>query len=95
MPGWWLGQADNRDGDPSVSPEQWDRELRQAGFSGTDCAVLDDEPPHHVNVSIFSTAINTEPAPAPKQVTFLHRKQKNPFARDLAARFQLQGTRVD
>ncbi|KAK2616898.1 hypothetical protein QQS21_000276 [Conoideocrella luteorostrata] len=40
LPGWWLGEADNRYPQPYVSFERWDAELKQAGFS--DCRAIYD-----------------------------------------------------
>jgi len=45
MPGWWLGEADGRVNEPIITVERWSKELSAAGFSGIECAVLDD--PNH------------------------------------------------
>jgi SAM-dependent methyltransferase len=71
LSGWWLGVDDNRSDEPFVSPERWDRELRQAGFSGLEAAVvLDDEAPYQLNATMVTT-IAPEILPA-KMVTLLH-----------------------
>ncbi|KAK3685289.1 putative polyketide synthase [Podospora appendiculata] len=57
LPGWWLGEADGRPDEPFVSVSRWDSELREAGFSGTDAAVFDDEQPFQINANIISTAV--------------------------------------
>lgn len=60
LPGWWLGEADQRPTEPIVSPERWDLELRRAGFSGIECLVHDD-PNHvdHIGVNMIATPIRT------------------------------------
>ncbi|KAK7739675.1 Type I Iterative PKS [Cytospora paraplurivora] len=37
LPGWWLGVDKGRVLSPHVSPEEWDKLLRENGFSGVDC----------------------------------------------------------
>ncbi|KAF5858310.1 hypothetical protein ETB97_004590 [Aspergillus alliaceus] len=34
LPGWWVGENDGRYGGPSITLEQWDKVLRETGFSG-------------------------------------------------------------
>ncbi|KAL4863050.1 hypothetical protein BDV12DRAFT_189962 [Aspergillus spectabilis] len=58
LPGWWLGEADGRPTEPIVSPERWDMELRNAGFSGIECIVHDD--PNcvdHIGVNMIATPV--------------------------------------
>ena len=50
LPGWWLGEEDGRAGEPYVSPERWDSELKKAGFLGTDAVAFD----HQVNANIVA-----------------------------------------
>lgn len=58
LPGWWLGEADQRPTEPIVSPERWDLELRSAGFSGIECLVQDDpDRMHHIGVNMIATPI--------------------------------------
>ncbi|KAL2855595.1 hypothetical protein BJX68DRAFT_216696 [Aspergillus pseudodeflectus] len=51
LPGWWLGRADNREWEPYISPERWDKELRNAGFLGAESLVHDG----HMNAYIISS----------------------------------------
>lgn len=60
LPGWWLGEADQRPTEPIVSPERWDLELRSAGFSGIECLVHDDpDCMHHIGVNMIATPVRT------------------------------------
>ncbi|KAJ8200355.1 hypothetical protein LV164_008594 [Aspergillus fumigatus] len=34
LPGWWVGENDGRYGGPSITLDQWDKMLRETGFSG-------------------------------------------------------------
>lgn len=56
--GWWLGEADDRKYEPYVMPERWDRELKAAGFTGTDTVVYDAEDPYQ-----YCAAIVAQPQP--------------------------------
>lgn len=38
LPGWWLGQADNRKYSPCIDIAGWDTVMRKTGFSGVDAA---------------------------------------------------------
>ncbi|WAO96249.1 Carrier domain-containing protein [Fusarium falciforme] len=55
--GWWLGEADGREWEPYVSVERWDHELKSAGFSGVDTAVLDAEEPFNYGAAVVSTKV--------------------------------------
>ena len=52
--GWWLGEADGRPDEPYVSVGRWDEELKAAGFSGVDTAIMDAEPPYQYCAAIVS-----------------------------------------
>lgn len=34
LPGWWVGESDGRHGGPSITLDEWDKVLRETGFSG-------------------------------------------------------------
>lgn len=36
LPGWWLGQDDGREFHPTLNPNEWNKVLRDTGFSGVD-----------------------------------------------------------
>jgi NADPH:quinone reductase-like Zn-dependent oxidoreductase/SAM-dependent methyltransferase len=54
-PEWWVGVADGRTEAPYIESSRWDNELREAGLSGNDAVVFDDDHPYHINASIIST----------------------------------------
>lgn len=43
LPGWWLGAEDDRVLSPCLPKEQWDRLLRETGFSGIDTSTPDHD----------------------------------------------------
>ncbi|KAJ3541377.1 hypothetical protein NM208_g4643 [Fusarium decemcellulare] len=55
--GWWLGEADGRPWEPYVTVDRWEDELKAAGFSGIDTAVIDAEEPNHYCAAIVSTKV--------------------------------------
>lgn len=68
-PDSWVGTESDRGQEPFVTTSRWDTELRDAGLSGNDCVVLDDDHPYHINASIVSTLLST-PSP-PGEVSIL------------------------
>ncbi|KAK2601916.1 hypothetical protein QQS21_004507 [Conoideocrella luteorostrata] len=93
LPGWWTGDDDGRLETPCVSPERWDRELRDAGFSGADTVLLDDDPPYSICANILSTAqtVVTDDA---RTIVFLYKEEKHEFACSLASMLERQDIRI-
>ncbi|PGH10329.1 hypothetical protein GX51_00086 [Blastomyces parvus] len=52
LPGWWLGEEDNRPNEPYVKPARWVAELARAGFGKLDAVCQDANEPFQLN-SIF------------------------------------------
>ncbi|ROV97139.1 hypothetical protein VMCG_07466 [Cytospora schulzeri] len=52
--GWWLGEADGRNWEPYVQPEQWDVDLKAAGFTGVEAAVTDQDVPYRLAATIIA-----------------------------------------
>ncbi|KAH8664734.1 polyketide synthase [Xylariales sp. PMI_506] len=42
IPGWWVSEDGREDG-PLISEGEWDKELRKAGFTGTDIVIRDND----------------------------------------------------
>lgn len=94
LPGWWLGENDNRIQEPYVTPERWDRELKDVGFSGTDVAIFDSEPPYNINVNIISRLKRT--VRSHSRITLLHRQdQFVPFVVNVLEILHDEGFQVD
>ena len=73
---FWLGAEDGRAEEPFVSSSRWETELREAGFSGNDALILDDETGFQVNTSIITTA--TAEIPSQREVSILTNNQEGP-----------------
>ena len=93
LPGWWLGEEDNRVDEPYISVERWDEELRAAGFSGVDSALYDDDIPYQINVNIVSSPAQT--ISYGREVTLLCDTDFSPIVRQIEALFVQAGFRVD
>ncbi|KAI4910493.1 Type I Iterative PKS [Alternaria infectoria] len=58
LPGWWLSEEKFRTSGPTITEPEWDRLLRENGFSGNDFVIRDyEEPAAHQCSVIFSTAV--------------------------------------
>lgn len=89
LPGWWIGQDDGREDVPFVSVARWDEELRNAGFSGVDSVMMDDDAPHYICGHIISHAL--VPVIERHTVLFLYDNRKHEFACSLATEFEREG----
>ncbi|KAI9820043.1 MAG: Type I Iterative PKS [Pycnora praestabilis] len=90
LPGWWLGDVDNRVDEPYVSPERWDKELWSSGFAGADAIIYDDEAPYHTNVHIVASPL-VKPL-FDKRVTLLCDSiEITPLLRDIKASMAAEG----
>lgn len=84
LPGWWLGEPDGRADEPYVSPDTWDKHLREAGFAG-----LDDFSVDGTETSRFIAFMAAKPATKPSRpalATVLH----DEFSKDLATKLAQQ-----
>ncbi|PYI12621.1 hypothetical protein BO78DRAFT_457054 [Aspergillus sclerotiicarbonarius CBS 121057] len=71
LPGWWLGEDDGRINEPYLTPDEWDKALKKAGFSGVDAAIYDAPRPYHINANIISRPLREQDS-NPRRVTLLH-----------------------
>jgi len=94
LPGWWLGEADGRIHEPYLSPERWNSELHNAGFSGTEAVILDAKGPYHINANIISRPRIT--AKVAGRVTLLHRPEDVlSYVEDMERVLKRQGFEID
>ncbi|KAJ5291615.1 Fum1p [Penicillium angulare] len=61
LPGWWIGENDDRADRPYVSPERWDYELRATGFTGSESYAYDHEPPFQHTFTMISRILPQDP----------------------------------
>ncbi|KNG88285.1 hypothetical protein ANOM_002507 [Aspergillus nomiae NRRL 13137] len=64
LPGWWIGEDDGRINRPYISPEDWDKKLQYAGFTGTE-AIRYDSDTYHLCVDIITRPAPVETATQP------------------------------
>lgn len=91
--GWWLAEEDGRADHPYISPEEWDRRLRDAGFSGCDSVTADYERPYTWMANIIAKpAIQYS---SPQKVTLLHSSKKNSFIAEVENLLRERGIDFD
>lgn len=66
-----LDQGEGMESVHELVNSRWDTELREAGFSGNDCVVLDDDHPFRISAAIVSTTAS--PSAARADMTILCR----------------------
>ncbi|KAJ9133675.1 Thiolase-like protein [Pleurostoma richardsiae] len=91
--GWWMGEADGRKWEPYVSVDRWDQELRGAGFTGVDTAVLDGEDPYQLCAAIVSQPAVKKAKLAVSAVTVLCEKPDEGVTQTLIS--ELRGRDID
>lgn len=93
LPGWWLGEFDDRPYQPNTSVERWDQELQATGFSGVESVVFDEDRPYQINVNIVSGPATA--TPRPKAITLLCDDRASAVAEQVEAVFVRKGYRLD
>lgn len=85
LPGWWASE-DGRQNEPLLSPSQWDKSLRDAGFSGTDATVSDgDEAQGHRMSVMVSTKPHQEEVASSKDIVVVITDDSSGFIGSLAS----------
>ncbi|KAE8147175.1 putative polyketide synthase [Aspergillus avenaceus] len=92
LPGWWLGQHDQRVQEPYVTPNRWNHELRAAGFTGADTVVYDQDQPFQCSAVILSTK-GCEKAQG--DVTLICHSDVHPLVTKVREHFQQAGYNVE
>ncbi|KAH7333356.1 hypothetical protein BKA65DRAFT_404016 [Rhexocercosporidium sp. MPI-PUGE-AT-0058] len=93
LPGWWLGETDNRPWEPYVSAQRWDAELKAAGFNGLDTVVYDHNEPYQMNANIIASHVERFP-PTPKALTILHAGKVTALQKACASAFVEKAVQV-
>ncbi|UNI16448.1 Type I Iterative PKS [Purpureocillium takamizusanense] len=63
LPGWWLGESDNRPDEPYISPERWAEEMLAAGFAKPEAMVVDGATPYQQSAGIIASPAYETPRP--------------------------------
>ncbi|KAJ4302895.1 Mycolipanoate synthase [Kalmusia sp. IMI 367209] len=90
--GWWLSQDDRTDS-PFLEPGEWDKRLRNAGFSGCDSVTLDYEKPYTWVANIVAKPAIKEPIR--QKVTLLQSSEKTQFIAKVEDALRAQGIEFD
>ncbi|GJN68105.1 type I Iterative Polyketide synthase (PKS) [Purpureocillium lilacinum] len=55
LPGWWLGDGDNRPDEPYISADRWAKEMVAAGFAEPEAMVIDGITPYQQSAGIIAS----------------------------------------
>ncbi|KAJ4859547.1 KR domain-containing protein [Trichoderma breve] len=87
LPGWWLGENDNRKWGPRLSESEWDVYLRRHGFGGLHVSFRDDSREDVYQSSlIFSVAVETTSPPLPKNAVVVKPAVADPVVDAMASK---------
>lgn len=91
LPGWWLGEEDDRLNRPFISTARWHQELQESGFTGADTIVYDEEQPFQCLAAIVAQPKSTvEPQPQ-RKMTILCDRSDSGVVRTLTTAFVESG----
>ncbi|RJE26620.1 polyketide synthase [Aspergillus sclerotialis] len=91
FPGWWLGEDDGRGREPFVSPDRWDQELRNTGFSGVAGLAYDSPPPYQITATMISMKCNTYPSERRVAMVAYGDIQSNPWVQVVEQKLRQKG----
>ncbi|KAL4866957.1 hypothetical protein BDV12DRAFT_210233 [Aspergillus spectabilis] len=90
LPGWWVGEADQRSDKPYVSVSRWKKELLSAGFDGIDFEIFEE-------ASLVVNMVSTCPIPSQglRTVNLLVPGKRCQWVVDVERHFEAQGCQVN
>ncbi|KAL4880320.1 hypothetical protein BJY04DRAFT_219314 [Aspergillus karnatakaensis] len=90
LPGWWVGESDQRFDKPYVSVNRWKSELSSAGFDGIDFAIF-EETGYMVNM-IATRPVIRKPSPV---INLLAPEKRCQWVLDVERHFEAKGYHVN
>lgn len=95
LPGWWLGEEDDRAWEPYVSPERWAQEMAAVGF-GAPTVVYDDVAPYQASALLVSSPVATEDKQTRKTISLLcSNADQSPFVSEVETKLRNEGYIVE
>ncbi|PYH95483.1 polyketide synthase [Aspergillus ellipticus CBS 707.79] len=91
LPGWWLGDSDERFNRPYVTVERWNDELVKAGFTQVEDLAYDDDSPLQLCATMIARVAPPKPAARVVNVLGTLESQNHPWASVLVNRLSLRG----
>ncbi|RAL00155.1 polyketide synthase [Aspergillus ibericus CBS 121593] len=80
LPGWWLGEADQRLGRPYVTVERWNDELVKAGFTEIEDVAYDEDFPFQMSATMIARSVPTKPPVPVVSLLGTRETQQHPWA---------------
>ncbi|CAG8152229.1 unnamed protein product [Penicillium salamii] len=92
LAGWWYGDSEGRSEEPYISLNQWETELKVAGFRTPDAAVRDSASPYEIcSVIVARPDFHIQPT---SSVTLLTLSSESEQGKLLLRSFEAKGYRV-
>jgi acyl transferase domain-containing protein len=96
LPGWFVGEADDRADQPYVHPDRWVSELAAAGFAENSVVVVDDDAPFQTAAHILAHLKPDEPEQSDaRRITVLRDSADGQFLKVVKDTFASAGYIVD
>lgn len=92
LPGWWNGEDEGRHIKPYVTPDRWNVELKNAGFTGIESSAYDNKWPYHFNANMISRYL---PLGTAMHVDMLYRGSISEHGREIEHLLIQNGHTVD
>lgn len=81
LPGWWLGEEEDRKQSPTLPINSWESILKQTGFNGLDLELRDfEEEPYHCLSVMMATARPNFPASYDPEIVVVYQASKPPVS---------------
>ena len=94
LPGWWLGDADQRLSRPYVTVDRWNDELIRAGFNELEDVSYDEDFPFQMSATMIARSAPAEPSVPVISLLGTLKTQRHPWAAVIKERLSLQGYTV-
>ncbi|CAG8947878.1 unnamed protein product [Penicillium salamii] len=94
LPGWWAGEADGRADEPYISPDRWDKILKNTGFDGVDDVAFDTSPPLHSLAFMLARPSRSPPSSSKLGVTLLSDVYSSELAGQMKKQLRSRGYEV-
>ncbi|KAJ5971450.1 Acyl transferase/acyl hydrolase/lysophospholipase [Penicillium vulpinum] len=94
LPGWWTGELDGRTDEPYISPDRWDKALKDTGFNGLDDVAFDAAPPLHSLAFMIASPSCLSEAPPRRGITLLSDITSSEIAAQMQKQLRSRGYTV-
>ncbi|GKZ27308.1 hypothetical protein AbraCBS73388_004085 [Aspergillus brasiliensis] len=94
LPGWWLGDSDQRRDRPYVKVDRWNEELMKAGFMEMEDFVYDEDFPFQMSTTMIARSTPSKPTVPVVSLLGTLQTQQHPWAAVIEKKLSLKGYTV-